>query len=368
VTLRRCAWAPLDDPLYLAYHDEEWGVPVHDDHRLFEMLTLEGAQAGLSWSTILHKREGYRRAFAGFDPAKVARFNATKVELLLQDPSIVRNRLKVESAVANAQASLDVQRELGSLDAYLWELVDGAPTENNWRKMSDIPSETPVSQAMSKDLKKRGFRFVGPTVCYAFMQAVGMVNDHVASCFRYAELGGLRRPSPGRVVPPMRRGTQGTRWSPELGRPGLEPSLDSEPDVSSDRSPLRMDVPAPRLGEGEQAAPLIAGAVPGGAHVGPDEIGAHLGPRPINSYQPQVSASRHPPDDLHLLASADRSPRLLEDERPKLAVLRAPSNLGKELVQRMGRRRRMGAPRDTHRLCCRRGGGRLHRRYPCRGR
>jgi DNA-3-methyladenine glycosylase I len=192
VTVRRCAWAPLDDPLYLAYHDEEWGVPVHDDRRLFEMLTLEGAQAGLSWSTILRKREGYRRAFAGFDPVKVARFDAGKVERLLQDPAIVRNRLKVESAVANARVTLEVQRELGSLAAYLWGLVGGAPIVNRRRKMSDIPAETPVSQAMSKDLKRRGFRFVGPTVCYAFMQATGMVQDHVASCFRWAELGGRK--------------------------------------------------------------------------------------------------------------------------------------------------------------------------------
>jgi DNA-3-methyladenine glycosylase I len=186
---RRCGWAPLDDPDYLAYHDEEWGVPVHDDARLFEMLTLEGAQAGLSWSTILHKREGYRRAFADFDVAKVARFNDAKVERLLQDPSIVRNRLKVESTVANARATLAVRDEMGSLDSYLWGLAGGAPLVNRWRG-GDIPAETPVSRAMSKDLKRRGFRFVGPTVCYAFMQATGMVNDHVVSCFRYAELRG----------------------------------------------------------------------------------------------------------------------------------------------------------------------------------
>jgi DNA-3-methyladenine glycosylase I len=186
---RRCVWAPLDDPEYLAYHDEEWGVPVHDDARLFEMLTLEGAQAGLSWSTILHKREGYRRAFADFDVAKVARFNDAKVERLLQDPSIVRNRLKVESTVANARATLAVRDEMGSLDSYLWGLAGGAPLVNRWRG-GDIPAETPVSREMSKALKRRGFRFVGPTVCYAFMQATGMVNDHVTSCFRYAELSG----------------------------------------------------------------------------------------------------------------------------------------------------------------------------------
>ena len=186
---RRCAWAAgLDDPVYLAYHDDEWGVPVHDDRRLFEMLTLEGAQAGLSWSTILHKREGYRLAFAGFDPAKVARFDARKVEGLLQDPSIVRNRLKVGSTVANARSVLAVRAELGSLDAYLWGLVGGAPTVNRWRTLGSIPTETPVSRAMSTDLKKRGFRFVGPTVCYAFMQAIGMVNDHTVDCFRFGEL------------------------------------------------------------------------------------------------------------------------------------------------------------------------------------
>ncbi len=191
MTPTRCSWAPVGDPLYLAYHDEEWGVPLHDDRRLFEMLTLEGAQAGLSWSTILHKREGYRRAFAGFDPASVARFGDAEVERLLQDPSIVRNRLKVESTVANARATLAVQGDLGSLDAYLWSFVDEAPVLNRWEG-GDIPSETPTSRAMSKELKQRGFRFVGPTVCYAFMQATGMVNDHVASCFRMAELSKAR--------------------------------------------------------------------------------------------------------------------------------------------------------------------------------
>jgi len=188
-TRRRCSWAPLDDPEYLAYHDEEWGVPVHDDARLFEMLTLEGAQAGLSWSTILHKREGYRRAFAGFDATKVSRFTDAKLERLLKDPSIVRNRLKVASTVANARATLAVRDEMGSLDTYLWGLAGGTPTVNRWRG-GDIPAETPASRAMSKDLKRRGFRFVGPTVCYAFMQATGMVNDHMTSCFRYVELGG----------------------------------------------------------------------------------------------------------------------------------------------------------------------------------
>jgi DNA-3-methyladenine glycosylase I len=186
--VRRCGWAPLDDPAYLAYHDVEWGVPVHDDVRLFELLTLEGAQAGLSWATILHKRDGYRRAFAGFDAAKVARFDDRKVEGLLQDPSIVRNRLKVESTISNARATLIVRKELGSLDTYLWGLVGGTPIVNRPRTLADVPPETAVSREMSKDLKRRGFRFVGPTVCYAFMQATGMVNDHLLSCFRYPEL------------------------------------------------------------------------------------------------------------------------------------------------------------------------------------
>jgi DNA-3-methyladenine glycosylase I len=186
--VKRCGWASLDDPSYLAYHDEEWGVPSHDDVHLFEMLTLEGAQAGLSWSTILHKREGYRRAFAGFDAGKVARFDGRKIERLMQDASIVRNRLKIESTVANARATRTVRDEFGSLDAYLWGLVGGEPMVNRARKMGEIPAETPLSRAMSKELKRRGFRFVGPTVCYAFMQATGMVNDHLTSCFRYADL------------------------------------------------------------------------------------------------------------------------------------------------------------------------------------
>jgi DNA-3-methyladenine glycosylase I len=188
---KRCEWVPLDQPVYLAYHDEEWGVPVHDDSRLFEMLTLEGAQAGLSWSTILNKRDGYRSAFAGFDPAKVARFTPAKVERLLQDPGIVRNRLKVESAVNNAARVREVQKELGSLDAYLWSFVGGHPLVGRFMRLGDIPAETAESKAMSKDLKKHGFRFVGPTVCYAFMQACGLVQDHVASCFRHVELGGV---------------------------------------------------------------------------------------------------------------------------------------------------------------------------------
>lgn len=168
----------------VAYHDDEWGIPSHDDRHLFEMLTLEGAQAGLSWSTILRKREGYRRAFAGFDPAKVARFETKDVERLLEDPGIVRNRLKVESTVNNAARVLEVQQELGSLDAYLWQFVDGRPIVNDFRTISEIPSETDLSKAISKDLKRRGFRFVGPTAIYAFMQSVGMVDDHTVDCFR----------------------------------------------------------------------------------------------------------------------------------------------------------------------------------------
>jgi DNA-3-methyladenine glycosylase I len=180
----------LDNPSYVAYHDEEWGVPAHDDRHLFEMLTLEGAQAGLSWSTILNKREGYRRAFADFDPGAVARFSGRKVDRLLADPAIVRNRLKVESTVTNARMVLSVQEEDGSLDAYLWSFVGGSQKLNRYRTLGDIPSETVESKAMSKDLKRRGFRFVGPTVCYAFMQACGLVNDHVVSCFRYRQVAG----------------------------------------------------------------------------------------------------------------------------------------------------------------------------------
>jgi DNA-3-methyladenine glycosylase I len=172
----------------LAYHDEEWGVPAHDDRHLFELLTLEGAQAGLSWSTILRKREGYRRAFAGFDPDVVSRVTPSDIERLLQDPGIVRNRLKVESTVVNAARILELQEELSSFDAYLWSFVDGVPIVGRWRALAELPAETELSRALSKDLKKRGFRFVGPTVCYAFMQAVGLVNDHTLDCFRFVEL------------------------------------------------------------------------------------------------------------------------------------------------------------------------------------
>jgi DNA-3-methyladenine glycosylase I len=181
----RCAWVPEADPAYVAYHDEEWGVPLHGEHELFELLTLEGAQAGLSWSTILRKREGYRAAFEGFDPERVARYGQRDVERLLADPGIVRNRLKVESTVNNAARVLEL-RETGGLGAYLWGFVDGAPIVNRWRSLSELPAETELSKAISKDLKRRGFRFVGPTVIYAFMQAVGMVDDHTTDCFRRA--------------------------------------------------------------------------------------------------------------------------------------------------------------------------------------
>jgi DNA-3-methyladenine glycosylase I len=181
----RCGWAG-DDPLYVRYHDDEWGVPVHDDRTLFEFLLLEGAQAGLSWITILKKRENYRRAFDGFDPEKIARYRPARLRKLLADPGIVRNRLKVESAVGNARAFLEVQKEYGSFDAYLWEFVDGRPIQNRWRTLKQVPAKTAESDAMSKDLKKRGFRFVGSTICYALMQAVGMVNDHTIDCFRHA--------------------------------------------------------------------------------------------------------------------------------------------------------------------------------------
>ena len=172
----------------IEYHDKEWGVPVHDDRVLFEFLTLEGAQAGLSWSTILNKRQNYRRAFADFDPARVARFDAARVKRLLDDPGIVRNRLKVNSTVSNARAFLAVQDEFGSFDHYVWRFVDGRPRINKWKSLSQIMPRTAQSDALSKDLLKRNFRFVGSTICYAFMQAVGMVNDHVTSCFRYKEL------------------------------------------------------------------------------------------------------------------------------------------------------------------------------------
>ena len=182
----RCAWAN-GGPLEIEYHDTEWGVPSRDDRHLFEMLILEGAQAGLSWSTILRKRENYRKAFAGFDPNKVARFDARRRAALMRDPGIVRNRQKIEAAVANARQVLAVQDEHGSLAAYLWQFVDGEPVVNAWTAMGQVPAETAASRAMSKALVKRGFRFVGPTICYAFMQATGMVNDHITTCFRYSK-------------------------------------------------------------------------------------------------------------------------------------------------------------------------------------
>ena len=186
---RRCPWC-LGSETYIHYHDQEWGTPVHDDTRLFEFLILEGAQAGLSWSTILEKRENYRRAYAGFDPARVARFGPRDLDRLMRDAGIVRNRLKIESSLANARAFLAVKAEYGSFDAYIWSFIGGAPVQNRWRSMSQVPARTRTSDTMSKDLKKRGFRFVGPTICYAFMQAVGMVNDHLVSCYRYATLIG----------------------------------------------------------------------------------------------------------------------------------------------------------------------------------
>lgn len=183
----RCEWAG-DHPLMVEYHDREWGAVVHDDQELFEFLILEGAQAGLSWMTILNKRENYRAAFEGFDPQTVARFDDAKKQQLMGDAGIVRNRLKIASAIANAQAFLRVQEEFGSFDRYVWGFVDGAPIQNKWKSMAEIPAQTETSQRMSKELKKRGFKFVGPTICYAYMQSVGMVNDHKVDCFRYDEL------------------------------------------------------------------------------------------------------------------------------------------------------------------------------------
>jgi DNA-3-methyladenine glycosylase I len=191
----RCEWAG-SDPLYVAYHDQEWGVPLHDDRRLFEMLILEGAQAGLSWITILRKRPAYRKAFDGFDPRKVARFDARRRARLLLDPGIVRNRLKIEAAVTNARAFLEIQQEFGSFDTYIWRFTGGRPLTNRRRSIKEVPARTAESDSMSKELKSRGFRFVGSTICYAFMQATGMVNDHVVPCFRYREVGGLRGQAP----------------------------------------------------------------------------------------------------------------------------------------------------------------------------
>ena len=189
---QRCAWAG-NDKLMQAYHDEDWGTPLHDDQRLFEFLILEGAQAGLSWSTILNKRDNYRRAFDGFDPVKVAGYSQRKIQALLQDEGIVRNRLKVNAAVRNAKAFLAVVDEVGSWDAYIWSFVDGTPIQNSFRQAADLPAETGLSKVLSKDLKKRGFTFVGPTICYALMQATGMVNDHEVGCFRHDQVAKLAR-------------------------------------------------------------------------------------------------------------------------------------------------------------------------------
>lgn len=189
---KRCSWVDVDDALLREYHDQEWGVPTHDDRRHFEFLILEGAQAGLSWSIVLNKRAGYRRAFSEFDPAKVARYSRARIDKLVADARIIRNRAKISAAVTNAQAFLAVQREFGSFDAYCWQFVKGRPLQHRWRTQRQIPATTAESDAFSQDLKRRGFRFVGPTVVYAHMQAVGMVNDHLVDCFRYREVGRLR--------------------------------------------------------------------------------------------------------------------------------------------------------------------------------
>jgi DNA-3-methyladenine glycosylase I len=185
--MKRCDWLAVD-AIYIAYHDIEWGVPVHDDTKLFEMLILEGAQAGLSWLTVLKRRESYRQAYDSFDPAKIAKWDKAKIEALLKNPGIIRNRLKVKAAVINAQAYLKVIEEFGSFDAFIWSFVGDSPIRNSWRNIKEIPATTPESDTVSKELKKRGFKFTGSTICYAFMQAVGMVNDHTVDCFRYNEI------------------------------------------------------------------------------------------------------------------------------------------------------------------------------------
>ncbi len=194
---KRCQWAPLDKSLYVKYHDEEWGVPLHDDSLLFEAIVLDGAQAGLSWWTILNKRENYRKAYDFFDAQKIARYDAQKVRELLENPGIVRNRQKIASSIGNARAFLEVQDAFGTFDTYIWQFVDGRTKVNCWKSMAELPATSKESDAMSKDLKKRGFKFVGSTICYAFMQAAGMVNDHMTDCFRYKEIleGGLTRGS-----------------------------------------------------------------------------------------------------------------------------------------------------------------------------
>ena len=189
--MKRCEWANKSD-LERAYHDTQWGVPVHDDKTLFEFLILEGAQAGLSWSTILKKKDGYRKAFDNFDAKKISAYSENKIAELLNNPEIIRNRLKINSAIKNAKAFLAVQKKFGSFDSYIWQFVDRKPIRNAWKKLAEIPAKTPESEAMSKDMKKKGFSFVGPTICYAFMQAVGMVNDHIIDCFRYDDINRLK--------------------------------------------------------------------------------------------------------------------------------------------------------------------------------
>jgi len=192
--MNRCEWSG-SAPLYISYHDDEWGVPVRDDRLLYEFLVLEGAQAGLSWLTILKKRDNYKKAFEGFDFERIANYTEMDLERLLADPGIVRNRLKLESAIRNARGVLKIREEFGSLDSYLWSYVNGNPIQNTWKSMAELPAKTELSEAMSKDLKKRGFNFVGPTICYAFMQAVGMVNDHTTDCYRYKEIKALGQSS-----------------------------------------------------------------------------------------------------------------------------------------------------------------------------
>jgi DNA-3-methyladenine glycosylase I len=195
--IKRCGWC-TKDPLYVSYHDEEWGVPVRDDPTLFEFLVLEGAQAGLAWITVLRKREGYRKLFDGFQPEKIARYSDSRLEKLLGNPGIIRNRLKVFGARTNARAFLQVQEEFGSFSEYIWRFVDGRPIQNKWRRLEDLPATSPVSDTISKDMKKRGFTFVGSTIMYAHMQATGMVNDHIADCFRHRECQRLAKPNPPR--------------------------------------------------------------------------------------------------------------------------------------------------------------------------
>lgn len=189
---KRCSWAGDSDPVYIEYHDTEWAVPVHDDEKLFEFMVLESAQAGLSWRTILNKREGYRKAFKNFDPKKVARMTPKDVERLMGDASIIRNRLKIGGTITNAQLFLEIQKEFGSFDAYVWEFVNGKPIQNNWKRMEEVPAVTPLAITMAKDLKKRGFKFLGPTIWYAYMQAVGIVNDHTIDCYRRNQIKKLR--------------------------------------------------------------------------------------------------------------------------------------------------------------------------------